>query len=383
MEEKKQTGTTSGKGLEPITIFMCGDVMTGRGIDQILPHPSAPDIYEPYMKNAQGYVDIAERMNGPIDDPVDFTYVWGDALAELDRRFPDIRLINLETSVTRCDDYWKGKGINYRMHPKNIPILTAAKIDVCTLANNHVLDWGYDGLTETLATLKKADIAIAGAGRNLIEARAPALTEVPDKGRVIVFAYGSGTSGIPSSWGAGAKRPGVNLLSGLSESGFREIQKEVAKVKRKGDIVVASIHWGSNWGFRVPREQTGFAHRLIDAAGVDIIHGHSSHHVRAIEVYKERLILYGCGDFINDYEGISGHEEFRGDLSLMYFATVDPSTGKLLGLQMTPTRIRRFKVIRAGHSDTQWLKDTLNRVGAAFGTTVKLGGENRLTLQWD
>ena len=75
--------------------------------------------------------------------------------------------------------------------------------------------------------------------------------------------------------------------------------------------MVASVHWGSNWGYDIPREQTVFAHRLIDEAGVDIIHGHSSHHVRAIEVYKDRLILYGCGDFLNDYEGISGYEEFR------------------------------------------------------------------------
>ena len=138
-----------------ITIFLCGDVMTGRGIDQVLPHPSDPTIYESYMKNARGYVKIAEEVNGPIDYPVSFSYVWGDALKELDRVAPDVRIINLETSVTKSNDYWKGKGINYRMHPENISILTAAKIDVCSLANNHVLDWGYSGLLETLETLKR------------------------------------------------------------------------------------------------------------------------------------------------------------------------------------------------------------------------------------
>ncbi len=124
-------------------------------------------------------------------------------------------------------------------------------------------------------------------------------------------------------------------------------------------------------------------HRLIDEADADIIHGHSSHHVRAIEVYKDKLILYGCGDFLNDYEGISGYEEFRADLSLMYFATVDPSSGKLLGLQMTPTRIRRFKVNLASKVDTLWLKDTLNKEGTTFGTKVEVIGDNRLTLQWN
>jgi poly-gamma-glutamate synthesis protein (capsule biosynthesis protein) len=154
-------------------------------------------------------------------------------------------------------------------------------------------------------------------------------------------------------------------------------------VKRKGDIVVASIHWGSNWGYSIPQNQRVFAHRLIDEAGVDIIHGHSSHHVRPIEVYRDKLILYGCGDFINDYEGIKGYEEFRAELSLMYFAAVDPSTGRLLGLQMTPTRIERFKTIRASNADTLWLKATINREGKAFGTKANVTGDNRLMLQWD
>jgi poly-gamma-glutamate synthesis protein (capsule biosynthesis protein) len=222
---------------------------------------------------------------------------------------------------------------------------------------------------------------------------------------VIVFAFGLGTSGIPSVWGAEDQKPGVNFLKDLSAKSLRDIQKKVRRVKSGGDIVVVSIHWGSNWGYGIPREQKAFAHRLIDwgsnwgygipreqkafahrlidEAGVDIIHGHSSHHVKAIEVYKDKLILYGCGDFVNDYEGISGYEEFRADLSLMYFATVNSSTGKLLGLQMTPTQIRRFKVIRASYVDTLWLKDILNREGASFGTKVNVSADNRLTLQWD
>ena len=269
------------------------------------------------------------------------------------------------------------------MHPENIPSLTAARIDVCSLANNHVLDWGYSGLLETLATLRKVNIKISGGGRNLIEAQAPAVVKIPGKGRVIVFAFGLGTSGVPSSWGAADKRPGVNLLRDLSDKSLFDIQKKVRKVKDRGDIVVVSLHWGSNWGYGIPRAHTVFAHRLIDEVEVDIIHGHSSHHVRAIEVYKDKLILYGCGDFLNDYEGISGYEEFRADLSLMYFATMDPSTGKLLGLQMTPTRIRRFKVNLASKVETLWLKETLNREGTTFGTKVKVIGDNRLTLQWN
>ncbi len=144
---------TKGPGL--ITLFLCGDVMTGRGIDQILPHPSDPAIHEGYMKDARGYVEIAEKVSGPIPRSVAPEYIWGDAPDEMESIAPDLRIINLETSVTKSDDYWEGKQIHYRMHPQNIDCITTTKIDACSLANNHVLDWGYAGLKETLETLRK------------------------------------------------------------------------------------------------------------------------------------------------------------------------------------------------------------------------------------
>jgi poly-gamma-glutamate capsule biosynthesis protein CapA/YwtB (metallophosphatase superfamily) len=366
-----------------ITVFVCGDVMTGRGIDQVLPHPGDPLIHEPYMQSARGYVELAEKANGLIQKPVDFAYIWGDALEELERVKPDVRMINLETSVTRSNDYWKGKGIHYRMNPQNIPCLTAAQIDYCSLANNHVLDWGYAGLAETLGTLKKAHIKSGGAGQDLQEAEAPAVIGVGGKGRVVVFSYGLPTSGIPVNWGASEDRAGVNLLEDLSDQAVRRIKQRVAAVKRQGDIVVVSIHWGSNWGYDIAPQQIEFAHKLIDDAGVAIIHGHSSHHVKGIEVYKDSLVLYGCGDFINDYEGISGYEGFRSDLALMYFVSTDPSSGKLIDVRMTPMQIKYLKANRASRADALWLGDTLNREGDRFGTRVEINRDDTLTLRWD
>jgi poly-gamma-glutamate synthesis protein (capsule biosynthesis protein) len=66
-----------------LRLFLCGDVMTGRGIDQILPHAGNPVLYERHMKSATGYVELAEEANGPIWKPVEYSYIWGDALAEL------------------------------------------------------------------------------------------------------------------------------------------------------------------------------------------------------------------------------------------------------------------------------------------------------------
>ena len=109
-----------------ITLFLGGDVMTGRGIDQILPHPSEPFIPEPYLSDAREYVELAEGANGPIPTPVNFSYIWGDALEEWERIAPDVKLINLETSITLSNDYWWSKGIYYRTNPENIGCLTAA-----------------------------------------------------------------------------------------------------------------------------------------------------------------------------------------------------------------------------------------------------------------
>ncbi|HEX8011068.1 MAG TPA: CapA family protein [Casimicrobiaceae bacterium] len=377
-----QTLGISGGNANAVTLFLAGDVMTGRGIDQILPHPSRPELYEPYVRSAREYVRLAERTSGPIARPVDFGYVWGDALAELDRVNPDVRIVNLETSVTASDDAWPGKGIHYRMHPANIGCLAVAKLDCCALANNHVLDWAHSGLAETLATLHGAGIRTAGAGLSADEAAMPAIIDLRSGGRVLVFAYGMGTSGVPAEWAAQARRPGVNRLHDLSPSSVDGIARRVAAHKRRGDIVVLSIHWGGNWGYEISAAEQAFAHGLIDRAGVDLIHGHSSHHVKGIEVHHDRPILYGCGDLLDDYEGIRGREEYRADLALMYLPSFDPASGKLLRLAMTPTRTRRFRISRAAADEIAWLRATLDREGRSFGTGVETQADGTLLLRW-
>jgi poly-gamma-glutamate synthesis protein (capsule biosynthesis protein) len=121
-----------------VTVFVCGDVMTGRGVDQILPRPGDPQLWETYIKDARKYVELAEEVNGPIPAPLDFSWSWGDTLALLDEIAPDVRVVNLETVITRRSESAVGKAARYRMNPDNLPHLTMARPDVCTLANNHV-----------------------------------------------------------------------------------------------------------------------------------------------------------------------------------------------------------------------------------------------------
>ena len=362
-----------------LTLFLCGDVMTGRGVDQILPQPGEPRLWESNVRDARAYVRLAEELNGPIPRPVDFSWPWGDALETLRDVAPDVRLINFETAVTRSDDAAVPKPVLYRMNPQNLPCLSVAGPDACALANNHVLDFGRQGLAETLDSLSSAGIAAVGAGRDERQAKRPAVVDIEGGGRAVIFSLGAESSGIPPSWAATGSRPGVDLLPDLSESTAAEVADRVRQVQRPGDVVVASIHWGSNWGYDIPSEQIEFAHRLIDD-GFDIVHGHSSHHPRAIERYRGKLILYGCGDFIDDYEGISGHEEYRDDLRLLYFASVEADTGRLVQLRMTPMQARQMRLQHASSKDAEYLRDVLDQISRPYASRVDLTSDGMLCL---
>ncbi|HWM36110.1 MAG TPA: CapA family protein [Streptomyces sp.] len=364
---------------ESVTLALCGDVMLGRGVDQILPHPGDPALREIYTRDAGAYVELAEALNGPIPAPVEFAWPWGDSLRVLEEFAPDVRVINLETAVTRRDDFETGKGIHYRMSPANLRCLTAAWPDVCVLANNHVLDFGRPGLEETLGALGEAGLRVAGAGRDLDLARWPATVPLDGGGRVLTFSMGTSSSGIPHGWAATGELPGVNHLAELSDAAAVEVTELVRELRQPGDVVVASVHWGSNWGYGIPPDQVDFAHALIDG-GVDVVHGHSSHHPRPIEVYRGKLVLYGCGDFIDDYEGIGGHGEFRDDLRLLYLVSLEAETGRLSALHMAPFQARRMRLNRASTKDTEWLRAVLDEISREFGVRIEAGGQDGVLI---
>jgi poly-gamma-glutamate synthesis protein (capsule biosynthesis protein) len=190
---------------------------------------------------------------------------------------------------------------------------------------------------------------------------------------------GMTSSGIPATWAATDRRAGVDLVPELSDVAADEVVTGVQRHKRPGDIVVASLHGGSNWGHEISRDQVRFAHRLVNG-GVDVVHGHSSHHPRALEVYRDRLVLYGCGDLINDYEGISGHEAFRADLRLLHLVSLEAATGALKGLRMVPMRARRMRLGAVSHTEAVWLRGVLDRRSRGFGVGIELGADGALAL---
>lgn len=365
------------------TLCLAGDVMTGRGVDQVLSHPGEPELRESAIHDARDYVDLAELRNGPIPRAVDPSWPWGDALA---RPATDARVINLETAVTRHSAFAPGKAVHYRMTPENLSAVLAGEPDVCVLANNHVLDFGSEGLTDTLDAFAATGVAVAGAGRSIDDACRPAAVPLAAGGRLVVHAAACGSSGVPRSWAAGPDRPGVWRLPDPTAMPTTELvdrlAEHVLRHRRPGDVTVFSVHWGSNWGYDVPDDQVELAHGLV-AAGVDIVHGHSSHHPRPIEVHDGRLVLYGCGDLINDYEGITGYEQYRPDLRLLYLATVERESGELLALRLAPFWAARLRLHSAAGHDVDWLARALTRASSRFGTRVTGAPDGQLEVMWD
>lgn len=353
-------------------IALTGDIMLARGIDQIQRSRVDPELHEPAVRDARDYIALAEEASGDVPRDVEPAYVWGDSLATLSDFAPHATVLNVETSITRSDDFDPTKGIHYRAHPDNAAILSQVPAPVCTLANNHVFDLGRRGFEETLATLDATGLPRCGAGLQRTEARRPAtvprtthVASSPADGspppRVVVIGCCTGDSGVPREWGAGEEAPGVFYLDRLYRGTAEDVARIAARERTPGTVVVVSIHWGGNWGYRVGPEQREFAHALIDTGAVDVVHGHSSHHPRPFEIYRDKPVLYGCGDFINDYEGIRGHESYRPTLTVLYLVTVDPETAAAGEVRLVPFEIRRFRLHAATGEQSEWIASRLER----------------------
>ena len=375
--------TNSPNSSPSAMVMLTGDVMTGRGVDQVLGHPSKPLLHEPYIHDARDYVRMAETINGHVPAPVPSNYIWGDLLPEIARHGPDVRIVNLETAITTSNTAWPGKTLHYRMHPDNVDCLTSARIDCCVMANNHVLDWGRQGLGETLQVLQQAGLQTAGAGEDGDEAWAPAILPLAGRARMLVFACSTTSSGVPAGWSAAPRTPGIALFHELSDTTARFFAEDVARHRSPGDLVMISIHWGTNWSLELPETHRQFARQLVDLGAADIVHGHSSRHPLPIEIYRGKPIFYGCGNLINDYEGIAERNSFRGDVGCLYFVTLALASGRLKRLEIVPVQLRRFRLTPADATARDWL----TRIFVSNGASLEpLPGARKFpgwTLHWN
>lgn len=356
------------------TLNFMGDTMLGRLIDQLFPqHVEEPEearITKSFLSSHPKLQKYNERSP------------WGDTLPLL--HSADLNILNLETSATTHSVKWPDKVFNYRMHPANITALQAAKISYAGLANNHTLDFSEPGLLETVRTVRDAGIAFAGAGETEDEARSPAVLHLPTEGSETHEIHIWAAADHPKDW---FRIPTFHSID-YSQATRQRLQDLLTKPgTRVPALKVFSVHWGPNYSWTPAREIQDLAHFLIDQCGIDIVHGHSSHHVQGVEKYNGGLIIYGCGDFVDDYAVTPG---YRNDLSGIWRVTVEEQataestrTLRLKKLEMYPTKIDRFvaRRLQPDESDCQWVREKLRDLSAEFGTTVDLSStDGRVTV---
>ena len=344
-----------------------GDVMLGRLIDQLCTtHVDCPS----EARIVQSFLGAHSELHS-----YSATTPWGNTLPLL--QSADLRLINLETAVTTHPTKWPNKVFNYRMHPQNLEILKAARIDYITLANNHTLDFSEEGLKDTVESVREADIKFAGAtdSTGTGDACKPAILDLQGHS-IQVFA----ASDHPSDW----KRVQQFNFIDYSTS-TRSRLKEQLTSAGPTSLRIFSVHWGPNYSWQPAREIKDLAHFLIDECEVDIIHGHSSHHIQGVEIYKGKFIIYGCGDFVDDY---ALTPEYRNDMSAVWQITVveQGSNRRLrpIKLEIFPSRIKHFQasLLDSRDPDHGWVREKLTALSGELGTSVgsDLGDEDQIII---
>jgi poly-gamma-glutamate synthesis protein (capsule biosynthesis protein) len=259
----------------------------------------------------------------------------------------DLVIGNLETTITDVT-YKEEKEFNFRLSPLHMDAIKLHRNQYLNLANNHILDYGPRGLKDTILHLDKMGIYHSGAGYNLAEASKPVVFQV--KGWKIGII---GLSDHYSNWKADRRRSGINLLD---YNNYDELLEDVKRLKETVDIVILSIHWGGNYERHVSKEHRIFAEKAIKS-GVDIIHGHSSHHVKYIDNTKKYVVMYGMGDFIDDY-AISS--EYRNDLGMIVKVFINHN--KEMDTKIFPTIISNQQVRLAHGKDAEEVRRRINEM---------------------
>ena len=300
-------------------IFFSGDVMLGRLVNNVLANN-------------------------------EFTYVWGDTIDII--KGADFSLINLECSISLRGKEWNKtfKVFHFRAHPDAINVLTSAAIDYVALANNHTLDYDVEALLDTVNLLSKNNIYHSGAGKNLEEAMEPAFMKKklkPKSNKIcwtenydyeennidknaITIGVISLTDNEPQ-WEAKGNSAGINYIPITldSEIYYYRLKNCIEKVRKQSDLVIVSSHVGPHFREKPSEKYVNFAHTILEF-GADIYWGHSNHMPQGIEIYRHnsdkdnnnsntnnnnKIIMYDCGDFIDDYAIDSN---YRNDLSFIF-----------------------------------------------------------------
>jgi poly-gamma-glutamate synthesis protein (capsule biosynthesis protein) len=318
--------------MPPIDLAFVGDVMLGRGVDVALRHLQP---HEP----------------------------WGDVLPLL--AAADVRIANLECALTRQREPWSRtfKLYHFGADPAAVRVLQAARIDACSLANNHTLDFEGEGLLETLRTLDAAGIAHAGAGRDAAAAAAPAFVTVGEPPvRIALLAF---TDNEPP-FAATATTPGTRYLPvALDDATLAQVSGSIEAARAAGaDLVVVSNHWGPNMRQRPSALFRRFARAVVER-GADVYYGHSAHLFQGIEVHAGKPILYDTGDCIDDY---AVDPVRRNDWSFLFRIRMERR--RLREIDLHPVALSYARVRRATPPERDEILQRMTALSAELGTPL-------------
>jgi len=235
----------------------------------------------------------------------------------------DLTLGNLESMIS--DKGMKvGSIYSFRADPLSIEGLTLAGFDIVSLANNHAFDYTVQALTDTMVRLKTEGIDFMGADLNEKAAFSPIIKEI--KGVKIGFlAY---TDLGPYGWKATESTPGI---AWIEKSDFPKIQQAIGEAKAQVDILIVSLHAGTEYEIKQNASQEEFAKMAIDA-GADLFIGHHPHVVQPYEQYKEGWIFYSLGNFVFD-------QDFSAETSEGEIAKITIKDKKIKEVSAIKTRI--------------------------------------------
>jgi poly-gamma-glutamate synthesis protein (capsule biosynthesis protein) len=264
---------------------------------------------------------------------------------------------NLEGPLTDGGVAGTAKQYVFRSPPDKVaPALARAGFNVVSLANNHTLDYGPEGLEDTRAALEKTGIRHVGAGRNDNSARQPVYM-MADGVTVAVLAY---SLTFPEEFWAGPDKPGTAF------GHERHVRADVATARAAADIVVVSFHWGQEGKTELRDYQTQLAHAAIDA-GASAVLGHHPHILQGVERYKDGVILYSLGNFAF---GSYSNTATRSAIALLTFRD-----RQWRELKMVPLNVKNAEVVfqprpLVGRDATQ-VVEHLQQLSQSLGTTLE------------
>lgn len=296
-------------------------------------------------------------------------YPFGDTTTILKKC--DLTIVNLECVISDKGKPVSPKTFHFRAPPQAINTLKNAGIDIVTLANNHVLDFGKEAFLDMLERLNEAGISYTGAGRDEKEAKTPIV--VNKKLKIGVMALTDNEPG----WEVKEHKRGIWFVPvDTKDVRFNELIHQIKKIKKKVDFLIVSAHVGSHFREKPDKEFIEFTHAIL-SAGAHLYFGHSNHAFQGIEIYKGKTILYDTGDFVDDY---AVDEIFRNDRSFIFILELEEK--RVRRISLIPTQIDNFQVNLATSEEGDWTISRMEKLCENLGTkTFREENQLRIDLQ--